>query len=107
MRGLRPDHLVVLEFTDEKGAVGVALQIDTGVKTLHVMHAADLMSAMLLYCRKTGIPLSSRSQKRLSAVTGGLALTTSINWRADTQSDRRGGDPQAAGAPDLAALRTV
>ena len=75
--------------------------------TQHTMDAAELMSAVLLFCRKARIPLSTRSDKRLSLISGCLALTTSINLRSITSAtgSRIAAEPIAG--PDLALMHTV
>ncbi len=73
--------------------------------TQQTMDAAELMSAVLLFCRKARIPLSTRSEKRLSLISDCLALTTSINLRPGP-STSRSKDTATAG-PDLALMHTV
>lgn len=72
----------------------------------HMMDAADLMSAVLLFCRKARIPLSTRSHKRLSLIADCLALTTSINLRP-ASAGGAGAIEHAAAGPDLALMHTV
>ena len=94
-----------VELTGPK--VNAVVTVRSGAKVeQHTMDAADLMSAVLLFCRRARIPLSTRSDKRLSLIANCLALTTSINLRR-TVSTGAGAVEHVEAGPDLALMHTV
>jgi len=93
-----------VELTGPKVNAVVTVRSGTKVEQ-HTMDAADLMSAVLLFCRRARIPLSTRSDKRLSLIADCLALTTSINLRRTVSIG--GAAEHAAAGPDLALMHTV
>lgn len=107
VRGLRPDQVVGLTLGSRPGSATVTLRSSAGVEMAQVLDAEDMMSAVLLFCRRANIPLSSRSQKRLTLIAGCLALTTSINLRADAPTVDGGTIVHTMGGPDLAMMHTV
>lgn len=105
--GARPTGEVTqVELTGPK--VNAVVTVRSGAKVeQYTMDAADLMSAVLLFCRKARIPLSTRSDKRLSLISNCLALTTSINLRRIVPMGDAGAVEQIACGPDLALMHTV
>lgn len=88
--------------------VSAAITLRSGIRVeQHTMDAAELMSAVLLFCRRSRIPLSTRSDKRLSLISNCLALTTSINLRPATSTGGVGIGEHAPAGPDLALMHTV
>ncbi|MGI4794389.1 MAG: hypothetical protein ACRYG8_09995 [Janthinobacterium lividum] len=88
--------------------VNAVVTVRSGAKVeQYTMDAADLMSAVLLFCRRARIPLSTRSDKRLSLIANCLALTTSINLRRIVSTGSAGAAEHAAAGPDLALMHTV
>lgn len=73
----------------------------------HTIGTADLMSAVLLFCRKARIPLSTRSDKRLSLISDQLALTMSINLRPIGPEPGGTSAVKLLPGPDLALMHTV
>ena len=107
VRGLRPEHVLRLEFGGSAMTALVTVRAGAGAETTHLLSTEDLMSAVLLFCRKARIPLSTRSHKRLTLIAGCLALTTSINLRAAAPMVDGGTIVHALGGPDLAMMHTV
>ena len=106
VRGLRPEQVVGLEFGSAVTACAT-LRTSAGAETTHLLTSEDLMSAVLLFCRRAHIPLSTRSHKRLTLIAGCLALTTSINLRAAAPIVDRGTILHTLGGPDLTMMHTV
>lgn len=106
VRGLRPEQVMGLEL-EKSASASATVRTDAGAEVTHVLTSEDLMSAVLLFCRRTHIPLSSRSHKRLTLIAGCLALTTSINLRAASPKVDGGTIVHALSGPDLTMLHTV
>lgn len=102
----RASSVTHVELQGPKIGALVTVRVDRRV-TQHTMDAAELMSAVLLFCRKTRIPLSTRSHKRLSLVLDCLALTTSINLRPATPRIDGGAVVYVHAGPDLALMHTA
>ena len=107
VRDLRPEQIVGLEFGAMASNARATLRNDAGAQIAYVLTAEDLMSAVLLFCRRAHIPLSTRSHKRLSLIAGCLALTTSINLRSATPKVDNGSIVHDVSGPDLTMLHTV
>lgn len=88
--------------------VSALVTVSTGKSSAqHTMDSAELMSAVLLFCRKAGIPLSTWSHKRLSILADCLALTTSINLQSTAPTIDNGTIVHALAGPDLALMHTT
>lgn len=103
---LQAHQVVRVELSGPKITARVTVRL-AKVTTEHTMDMADLMSAVLLFCRKARIPLSTRSQKRLSLISGRLALTTSINLRSACSTTGDGTIFHAVAGPDLALMHIL
>lgn len=99
----RASSVTRVELQGPKISALVTVQVDKRVSQ-HTMDAAELMSAVLLFCRKARIPLSTRSHKRLSLILDCLALTTSINLRPATPKIDDGAVNHVQAGPDLALM---
>ena len=103
VRGLRTDQVVRVALGTPAGTARATVRLG-GVETVHVMDQAEMMSTILLYCRRSRIPLSSRSQKRLTLVGDKLALTMSINLPARPPRIVDGAIVHTPDGPDLAVM---
>lgn len=106
VRGLRTEQVVRVSLGTPAGTARATLRLG-GVETVHVLEPSEMMSAILLFCRRARIPLSSRSQKRLNLVGGKLALTTSINLPSMPPRIIDGTILHTPAGPDLAMLHTA
>lgn len=79
IRGFSPDLIERVEVSLRDGTVRATVRFCAGLSTTRALDPNELMTALLLYCRKARIPLSTRSQKRLGVTNGCLSLTTAIN----------------------------
>lgn len=79
IRGLRPSQVDHVEIRLSGGAVHGAVRFSKELNAQRALEPNELMSAVLMYCRQAGIPLSNRSEKRLGVIDGCLSLTTSLN----------------------------
>ena len=102
----RPGTVTGVKLQGPKVSAVVTFGSNAGA-TQHLMDAADLMSAVLLFCRKARIPLSTRSDKRLSLISDCLALTTSINLRPTTSTNGSKTTGELLTGPDLALMHTM
>jgi hypothetical protein len=104
IRNLRPERVMSFEIGPNAESATASLRAPNGTVTTQDLTAEDLMSAVLLFCRKANIPLSTRSHKRLTLIGGGLALTSSINLRAAAPTVEGGTIVHTLGAPDATML---
>ena len=107
VRGLRPEQVMHVQLGDGPISATATLRATDGAETIRALTTEDLMSAALLFCRRAHIPLSTRSQKRLTLVAGCLALTTSINLRAAAPIVTGSTIAHVQSGPDLAMMHTV
>ena len=103
VRGLRTEEVVRVSLGRPAGTARATLRRG-GVETVHMLEASEMMSAILLFCRRARIPLSSRSQKRLNLVGERLALTTSINLPSMPPRIVDGAIVHTPAGPDLTML---
>lgn len=106
VRGLRPEQVMALDLMRGDVTARATIRIATAA-TSHLLTTDDLMSAVLLFCRSACIPLSTRSNKRLSIIAGCLALTTSINLPTAAPMVDGGAIVHTLGGPDLALMHVV
>ncbi len=79
IRGLSPDHVSRVEIELRDGIVQSTVRLTKEPGTTCVLDSNELMSAVLMHCRRSRIPLASRAVKRLGVIDGCLSLTTAIN----------------------------
>lgn len=82
VRGLAPHQIARVQVNVRDGVVRTTVQFSKELNAKRVLDPNELMSAVLMYCRKSRIPLSNRAQKRLGVIDGCLSLTTSLNLSA-------------------------
>ena len=104
--GLRTEHVVRVSFGSPAGTARATIRM-AGQETIHVLEEGELMSAILLFCRRANIPLSSRSQKRLNLIGDQLALTTSMNLPKMPPKLVAGTIAHTPEGPDLALLHSA
>jgi hypothetical protein len=79
IRGLSPHWIERVQVTVRDGMVRATVQFSKELSTTRVVDSHELMSAVLLYCRRARIPLSNRAHKRLAVINGCLSLTSGLN----------------------------
>ncbi len=81
VRGLAPHQVARVEVYVREGVVHTTVRFSKELNAKRVLDPNELMSAVLMHCRKSRIPLSNRAQKRLNVINGCLSLTTSLNLK--------------------------
>jgi len=81
IRGLTPHQVARVEVYRRDGIVSATVLFSKELNAKRMLDPNELMSAVLMHCRKSRIPLSNRAEKRLGVIDGRLSLTMSLNLR--------------------------
>ena len=82
IQGLQPHQIERVDIELRQGVLLATVRFCRAMNVKRVLDTNELMSAVLMHCRRARIPLPSRSHKRLGVVAGCLSLTTVLNLDA-------------------------